>query len=437
MSKPTCSASYHVLKSDPELNEPPALLAEDESEADDDEGTNKSPLWKALINLMGDLEGTGTLALPYAISQSGLIALSGLIIIPFIAFYTGAILIDCLYDQNDAGERVRVRSNYKQLGEACSSRYSGTIVSAIQLIHLFLVASLYLVVCASLATGIFPDLPLSDKFWMFIAAAVVLPTLFLKDFSQVAWLSLINVIGFYIAVITVLSYGITHHLSWNPIKISVWDIESAPVSLAVISYSYICHSTLPGLEASMENRSQYRPMLGLAFFFAAMMKVIFSVFAFLSFSPNIQEVISNSLPMGVIRTLVNTSLILSVVFSYPFLVISIIQIIEDLVSEDCFSLKIPRIVWFVGIRVATNFLTLLPAILIPHFALFMAFISSLTGSATMFILPALFHLILKKKDLKLYHYIFDILILIFGVYVGVVGLLYTGKSLFKTIFHDN
>ena len=88
MSKPTCSASYHVLKSDPELNEPPALLPEDESEADDDEGTNKSPLWKAFINLMGDLEGTGTLALPYAISQSGLIAISGLIIIPFIAFYT-------------------------------------------------------------------------------------------------------------------------------------------------------------------------------------------------------------------------------------------------------------------------------------------------------------------------------------------------------------
>ena len=181
MSKATCSASYHVLKSDPKLNEPPALLAEDESEADDDEGTNKSPLWKALINLMGDLEGTGTLALPYAISQSGLIAISGLIIIPFIAFYTGAILIDCLYDENDAGERVRVRSNYKQLGDACSSRYSGTIVSAIQLIHLFLVASLYLVLCASLARGIFPDLPLSDSFWMFIAAAVVLPTLFLAS----------------------------------------------------------------------------------------------------------------------------------------------------------------------------------------------------------------------------------------------------------------
>ena len=88
MPKATCSVSYHVLKSDPELNEPPALLAEDESEADDHEGTNKSPLWKALINLMGDLEGTGTLALPYVISRSGLIAISGLIVIPFIAFWT-------------------------------------------------------------------------------------------------------------------------------------------------------------------------------------------------------------------------------------------------------------------------------------------------------------------------------------------------------------
>ena len=55
----------------------------------------------------------------------------------------------------------------------------------------------------------------------------------------------------------------------------------------------------------------------------------------------------------------------------------------------------------------------------------------------MFILPALFHLILKKKELKLYHYIFDFLILIFGVYVAVVGLVYTGKSLFKTIFQDH
>ena len=156
----------------------------------------------------------------------------------------------------------------------------------------------------------------------------------------------------------------------------------------------------------------------------------FSVCAFLSFSSNIQEVISNSLPVGVISILVNAFLILNVVFSYPFVVIIIIQVIEDSVSPDWFSFEIPHVVWFVSIRVATNVLTLLPAILIPHFVLYMAFISSLTGSATMYILPALFHLILKKKELKLYHYVFDVFIIIFGVFVGVTGLVYTGKSLF-------
>ena len=431
MPRTTRFAGYHLLNSDPEANEPPVSITEDDKAAVDDKAANKSPWWKALINLMSDIEGTSILALPYAISQSGVLAIAALIVLPFVAFYTGAILIDCLYDENDAGERVRVRSNYKQLGEACSPRYSGTIVSAIQLIHLFLVASLYLVLSSALANGIFPDLPLSNKVWMFIAAAVGLPTLFLKNFSQVAWLSLISVIAIFMAVIAILAYGIVHHPSWTPGEILVWDIERAPVSLAIcISFCYNCHSTLPGLEASLEKKSQFRTVLGLTLFFVATLKVVFSVCAFLSFNSNIQEVISNSLPVGVISILVNTFLILNVVFSYPFVVIIIIQIIEDSVSLDWFSFEIPHIVWFVGIRVATNFLTLIPAILIPHFVLFMAFISSLTGSATMYILPALFHLILKKKELKLYHYIFDVLIIIFGVFVGVLGLVYTGKSLF-------
>ena len=418
MPKTTRSDSYHLLRSDPEA-------------AEDDEAANKSPWWKALINLISDIEGTSILALPYVISQSGLVAITALVVLPFVAFYTGAILIDCLYDENDAGERVRVRSNFKQLGEACSPRYSGTIVSAIQLIHLFLVASLYLVLSSALANGIFPDLPLSNKAWIVIAAAVGLPTLFLKNCSQVAWLSLISVIAIVMAVVAILSYGIVHHPSWTPGEILVWDKECAPVSLAIcISFCYNCHSTLPGLEASLKKKSQFRTILGPTLRLVATLKVTFSVCAFLSFSSNIQEVISNSLPVGVISILVNALLILNVVFSYPFVVIIIIQIIEDSVSPDWFSFEIPHVVWFVGIRVATNFLTLLPAILIPQFVLYMAFISSLTGSATMYILPALFHLILKKKELKLYHYIFDVFIIIFGVFVGVTGLVYTGKSLF-------
>ncbi|CAH3193825.1 unnamed protein product [Porites evermanni] len=439
MTKATHSKGYHLLRSNPtladKLDEPPESITEEDSAEDEAPTTDKSPLWKAVVNLMSDIEGTGLLALPYVIAQSGLVAIAAMAVVPFIAFYTGTILIDCLYDKNDTGERVRVRSNYKQLGEACSPRFGGTTVSAIQLVDLFLLASLYLVLCASLSTGIFPDLPLSDKVWMLIAAALGLPTLFVKNLSQVAWMSLLSVIALMIAVVSVLAYGIAHESSWTPREILVWNIDEVPVSLAIIIFSCLCHPVLPGVEASMENKSKYRTMLALSYFFVAIVKVVFSVCAFLSFSSHIQDVIVNSLPVGVIRSLVNAFLLLNVFFSYPFRVITIIQTIEESVSPDSFSCKIPDLVWFIGIRVSTNFLTLLPAILIPHFALFMAFISSLTGSAIAFILPVIFHLVIKQHELKLYHYIFDISVLIFGFLAAALGLVYSGKSLFEELFH--
>lgn len=441
MTKATHLTGYHLLRSDPnltdKLEEPPESITEEDSAEDEAPSTDKSPLWKAVVNLMSDIEGTGLLALPYVIAQSGLLAIAAMATVPFIAFYTGTILIDCLYDTNDTGESVRVRSNYKQLGEACSPRFGGTIVSAIQLLELFLLASLYLVLCASLSTGIFPDSPLSDKVWMLIAAALGLPTLFVKNLSQVAWMSLLSVIALMVAVVSVLAYGIAHESSWTPREILVWNIDEMPVSLAIIIFSYICHPVLPGVVASMENKSKYRTMLALSYFFVAIVKVVFSLCAFLSFSSNIQDVIVNSLPVGVIRSLVNTFLLLNVFFSYPFRVITIIQTIEESVSPDSFSCKIPDLVWFIGIRVSTNFLTLLPAILIPHFALFVAFISSLTGSAIAFILPVYFHLVIKKQELKLYHYILDISVLIFSFLAAALGLVYSGKSLFEGLFHHH
>ncbi|KAJ7353774.1 hypothetical protein OS493_032357 [Desmophyllum pertusum] len=379
------------------------------------------------------MEGTGLLSLPYVIAQSGLVAIAALMIIPLITCYTGTILIDCLYEKNHAGERIRVRSNYKELGRACWPRFGGTIVAAVQLIELFLLASLYLVLCASLSISIFPGLPLSDKVWMLIAAAIGLPTIFLKNLSQVAWLSLLSLVALVVAVITVLAFGIAHHSTWDPRNILVaGDINEVPVSLAIIIFSYICHPVLPGVEASMENRSQFRTMLALSYTFVAILKIAFSICAFLSFSSNIHDVIVNSLPMGIIRTLVNGFLLLNVFFSYPFRVITIIQTIEESVSVDSFPFKIPQLVWFIGIRLLTNFLTLLPAISIPHFALFMALIGSLTGSCVALIFPAIFHLIVKKEVLKLYHYFFDVLIIFTGILASIFGLFFTGKSLLQT-----
>ncbi|CAH3152414.1 unnamed protein product, partial [Pocillopora meandrina] len=367
---------------------------------------------------MSSIEGTGLLALPYVIAESGLVAIAALIMVPFITYYAGAILIECLYETNNEGERIRVRSNYKELGNACWPRFGGAIVAAVQLIELFMLASLYLVLCASLSSSIFPGIPVSDKIWMIIAATIGFPTIFVQNLSQAAWFSLVSVVALSVAVIAVLAFGIAAHGSkWDFSLILVWNIDDAPISLAIIIFSYICHPVLPGVEESLQNRSQFRKMLALSYTFVAILKIIvFSVCAFLSFSPDIPDVIVNSLPMGFLRVFVNGFLILNVLFSYPFSVITIIHIIEEIFSVDSLPFRCPEIVWFIGIRVFTNFLTLLPAISIPHFALFMSFIESLSGSCVVLIFPAVFHLNIQKDNLKLYQITFDILVIFVGVF---------------------
>ena len=139
------------------------------------------------------MQGSGLPALPYVIAQSGLVTIAVLVIIPFIAYYTGAILTDCLYESNEVGERIRVKSNYKELGQACSPRFGGFIATAVQIIDLFLLASLYLVFCASLVVATFPELPLSGKVLIVVASAVELPAIFDKNLSQVAWMSVYSV----------------------------------------------------------------------------------------------------------------------------------------------------------------------------------------------------------------------------------------------------
>ena len=436
MPKSIHSVEYQLLNDDSahssKLEEDQVSITEEESTHQDIEPTNKSPLWKAAANVFSFLNGSGILALPYVVARTGLVAIAAMLIVPFMCYYTGTILIDCLYENNDDGERVRVRSNYKELGSACSPRFGGTIAVANQILTIFNAASLYLVLSASLLTATFPELPLSDRAWMVIVAAIGLPAIFVRNLSEVAWFSLIGVVALTVAIVAVLAYGVAHYSTWVPRDILLWDINYVPISIVIIIFTYISQPLLPGAEASMQNKSQFRTMLKLTYVFVTIVKVGFSVVGFLSFSSNIQDAVVNSLPMGILRGFINGILIMGLLFSYPFMVISIIQVIEESVSADSFSFKIPDLVWFIGIRMLTSFLTLLPAFAIPHFDLFMAFMGSVTEVSTGLIMPAVFHLFLKKKELKVYHYILDISLIIFGILASITGLVYTGKSLIES-----
>lgn len=159
---------------------------------------------------------------------------------------------------------------------------------------------------------------------------------------------------------------------------------------------------------------------------------LFALIGFLTFSSNIDEVITNSIPIRAIKIVVNSFLLLNVFFSYPFRVITLIHCIEDSIDLESIHARFSGLPWFIFMRVVLNFLTLLPAVLVPHFALMMSFIASLTGMLVVFIFPCLFHLYLQAEYLRWYDKVLDCIVIGFGVLAGGIGLIVSGAAVIRS-----
>ena len=92
---------------------------ETESAASLPEGTSST--WKATMNLINFIEGVALLALPYSIKKGGITAVILLFLMPINYWYAGKVLADSLYNSDEKKGKIRVRSTWKEIGDAISS----------------------------------------------------------------------------------------------------------------------------------------------------------------------------------------------------------------------------------------------------------------------------------------------------------------------------
>ena len=89
--------------------------------------------------------------------------------------------------------------------------------------------------------------------------------------------------------------------------------------------------------------------------------------------------------------------------------------------------------WAVVSRIGLILFTLFLAIFIPHFAILMGLIGSITGTMLSLIWPCYFHLRLKSKSMKWYQRALDIAIIVFGLLITVTGIFYSSVALVKAL----
>lgn len=236
-------------------------------------------------------------SLPFAIGSGGYWAFASMIIVAYICCYTGKILIDCLYDDDDdeivdmfdnklpfkifkskSFRRHRIRHSYIDIArDVWGPRFGARIVGIAQNIELLMTCILYLVLCGDLFVGTFPKV-LDHTAWTILSCLILLPCAFIRSLKFVSKLSFYNAVVHVLINLIILIYCFTKIHTWDfrKIQISI-NIWSFPISLGIIVFSYTSQIFLPTMEGSMEDRTKFDRMLNWTHVIAAIFKAFFGL----------------------------------------------------------------------------------------------------------------------------------------------------------------
>lgn len=408
---------------------------------------SEASTWQAVANMTSFVQGVGTLALPYAVFKGGIATIIGFPLFALVHWYTGKVMIDCIYDDNGveitehkrivirdktqtaAKKKSRVRGNYSELGKVLWPRYGGVILDALQSLDLLILGVSYLISCGSLMAHALPKAGLTEAMWASIVAAVVLPSTFVKDLACVAWQSLLSITSLFTMVSVQIWYTVTKSSTINFRDVLFWDTEGALVALGLVISSYCVYSILIPVELSMADPPKFGSALGISLSLAAIFKVLFSLCGFLSFSHATDEVIGNNFPLGAPRTIVSVVYVMYVIFSYTLVIYPVFQSLDGSRLASAVTSFIPFFIWSATTRFLVVFITLFLAVMVPHFALLIAFVGSLALPFLEYIVPCLVHLKLKWYELKPVQVAADVTIAVMGVLATVFGAYCSGKAL--------
>lgn len=378
-------------------------------------------------------------SLPYAVLHGGWWGVFALVFVAYICYYTGLLLIECLYDE----QGNRILKSYKAVAEQCWGKpWGGRLVLSAQMIELLMTCILYIVLCGDLLEGSFPDAAMDKMGWMLLCTAVLLPCAFLRDLRAVSFLSFWNAVSHVIINIIVLVYCLTQARRWafGGVRFSL-DITTFPTVLGIVVFSYTSHIFLPTLEGNMVDKTKFKPMLKYSHIAAALFKGLFGFMGFLTFGEYTQDEVTNNLPGQQFKAMLNIILVFKALLSYPLPYFATVELLElqffkgkpKTVFPLCFSPDGSMREWGLALRICLVLFTLFMAISIPHFALLMGLVGNITGTMLSFVWPCVFHLQMKRQLLSQLKKAISYGIIGLGLTFGLIGIYYSSMQLNRAI----
>ena len=389
-------------------------------------------------NICNTIQGLPILAIPYTFKSGGWWSLLSLVVVALASNYTSIILVRSLYEERD-GVKVRVRCSYIDIGQAFWKTGGKALVLIIMVIELIFVSTMYPILVGAMFNKSFPEAPVPLWAWTLIGGLPLLPNSLLKNLSQVAWTSIITVLSALIIFVSIIAYSFTKANEWDITHMNTFEQHEFPAALGILVACYLEQPFVPFIESTMQKPEKFESTLNYAFIAMSLVNITVGFIANITFYPEIDEVVTNNLPHGIIRQIVNTMAAILAFTSYTLPMFTSFDVLERS-SLPCIPIGFADNIYRCPVqtfRLSLVILTILMAAFIPRFTYLLAFVGSITGITLEFIFPSLFHMKIYCSKLRWYEFALDITVVFIGTMAMTISLIVSWVSLYDCFVNSH
>lgn len=392
----------------------------------------------AAFLIAGEMAGSGILALPRAVADSGWLGLVLVVVFCINASYGGCRLGRCweIVEERHPEYRGSTRTPYAVIAEEAFGTFGRYLASVSVQITLFGVGTVYLLqasqIVQQLLRNIWPNVTFC--IWLLIFAALIIPPMWLgspKDFWFVGVGALLSTsVSCILIFVQIIFDGIERE---GEVLHSDHGLKEFCLAFGVILYSFGGASTFPTIQNDMVHRNKFVISVCIGFMIILSMYIPVTAGAYWVYGDEVNSNVILSLKPTSIIIGANVMLACHIITAFLIVVNPVCQEVENILNiSKSFSIK--RCL----VRSGIALLMVAIAETIPEFGKILALIGASTVNLLTFVLPNLMYIILcsqekpgfKKRSIRWYMKAYMCVLIL----IGVVGGITSTYSALVTIF---
>ncbi|XP_018563277.1 amino acid transporter AVT1J-like [Anoplophora glabripennis] len=407
----------------------------------DTESVKGLSLFSATLFIAGEMAGSGVLALPRAVVNTGYIGILLLVFFCINAAYGGVRLGNCwnIIEQRYPEHRIDTRNPYSVIALRAVGKFGSSLVSHCIRFTLFGAGTVYLLLSSQIIQALIGNVlsnVSSCSYFFVIALCVILP-MWLgspKEFSLVGWGAILSSI--IACILFTIQIALDARDNIRTVKHNIHGFHDFFLSFGTLLFAFGGASTFPTIQNDMRNKKQFSSSVTIAFIIIMILYVPITVGGFFVYGEEVSANVTLSLSASLLVHIGNILMAIHLVFAFLIVMNPVCQDVEE-------TFDIPKDFNWKRCLIRTIIVLLMIIVgeSVPQFGKILSLVGGSTITLLTFVFPPLFYMKLcdkispnwEKRFIPLYErvYIWELII------IGIVGGFVSTFSAINDIFGDS